>query len=90
MLLCLTPDNFTCQGESACTQWVNIQFLQFMLFDYNFMSVASCESSECFKFNIQTLPGDNLILSTFIFWAIKIHIGELYFPICMHVIRKEA
>ena len=23
ILLCLTPDDFTCQGESAATQWVN-------------------------------------------------------------------
>jgi hypothetical protein len=23
ILLCLTPDNFTHQGESAATQWVN-------------------------------------------------------------------
>ena len=22
ILLCLTPDDFTCQGESAATQWV--------------------------------------------------------------------
>ena len=24
ILLCLMPDNFTCQGESAATQWVNL------------------------------------------------------------------
>jgi hypothetical protein len=24
ILLCLMPDNFTRQGESAATQWVNI------------------------------------------------------------------
>ena len=23
ILLCLMPDDFTCQGESAATQWVN-------------------------------------------------------------------
>jgi hypothetical protein len=23
ILLCLMPDKFTCQGESAATQWVN-------------------------------------------------------------------
>jgi hypothetical protein len=23
ILLCLTPDNFTCKGEGAATQWVN-------------------------------------------------------------------
>jgi hypothetical protein len=23
ILLCLTPDDFTCQGESAVSQWVN-------------------------------------------------------------------
>jgi hypothetical protein len=23
ILLCLTPDNFTCQGENAAIQWVN-------------------------------------------------------------------
>jgi hypothetical protein len=24
ILLCLMPDDFTCQGESAATQWVNL------------------------------------------------------------------
>jgi hypothetical protein len=27
ILLCLTPDDFTCQGESAATQWVNFSIL---------------------------------------------------------------
>ena len=27
ILLCLTPDDFTRQGESAATQWVNIFFV---------------------------------------------------------------
>jgi hypothetical protein len=26
ILLCLTPDDFTRQGESAATQWVNMSF----------------------------------------------------------------
>jgi hypothetical protein len=25
ILLCLMPNDFTCQGESAATQWVNLQ-----------------------------------------------------------------
>ena len=28
ILLCLTPDDFTCQVESAATQWVNLQCTQ--------------------------------------------------------------
>ena len=26
ILICITPDDFTCQGESAATQWVKWQF----------------------------------------------------------------
>jgi hypothetical protein len=26
-LLCLTPDDFTRQGESAATQWINLEIL---------------------------------------------------------------
>jgi hypothetical protein len=29
IVLCLTPDNFTRQGESATTQWVNISSTQY-------------------------------------------------------------
>jgi hypothetical protein len=31
ILLCLTPDDFTRQGERAATQWVKIELLNYVI-----------------------------------------------------------